>query len=404
MELELSTLQSHLPRHEDTLEEESKLCLRQYDLLVKKDYLAKVQLKKEIAESNEMLSMLMPSFVVERLTNFEISKNFVADDAGEVAILFCDLCYFDELIKECQDSIVDILDQLFRAFDATCRVMGVQKIETVGKTYMACAGLKFVEKNLSTDVRNLSSVKRVLMAAQEMQNIVNDFMYQPGKSLKIKIGIHYGTCIFGVLGYHKPQFSLIGDTINTTSRHCTTGDPGCIVLSESAWNRIKKFSKTKVETRSVDMKGKGSVQTYVVVPEEKRKRKKNIGTIQLEDFKRSANRSGTLPIGNDNKKPVPLHMKSIKNIKLIDKLQDNQNYNQSRYPSEDLPRDEEIDLEVEIDNGNHENELQSANANYGNNATNANNSNKLGRKISTLSETYRFNSSFLSEDLEVRTF
>ena len=47
--------------------------------------------------------MLMPEFVVERLNNFEISKNFVADDAGEIALLFCDVCYFDDIIKEYQD-------------------------------------------------------------------------------------------------------------------------------------------------------------------------------------------------------------------------------------------------------------------------------------------------------------
>jgi class 3 adenylate cyclase len=221
------------------------LLKKKFDLLVKYDYLAKSKLQSELNESNEMLSMLMPWFVIERLNNFEISKNFVADDAGEVAIIFCDICYFDEIIKECQDKVVDLLDETFRHFDQTCRKYGVQKIETVGKTYMGCAGLKLIENSISPELRNQSPCLRVLEVALEMQELTNGFMYAPNKPIQIKIGIHYGTCIFGVLGYHKPQFSLIGDTINTTSRHCTTGESGQVIMSESAWSEIRKLNTDK---------------------------------------------------------------------------------------------------------------------------------------------------------------
>ena len=84
---------------------------------MKYDYLAKARLHNEMAESNDMLSLLMPWFVIERLNNFEISRNFVADDAGEVAILFCDICQFDEVVKEYQGKVIDILDEVFRFFD-----------------------------------------------------------------------------------------------------------------------------------------------------------------------------------------------------------------------------------------------------------------------------------------------
>ena len=221
------------------------LMKKKFDLLLKYDYLAKSKMQASLSENKETLSMLMPWFVVERLTNFEISKNFLADDAGEVAILFCDICYFDEIIKECQDKVVDLLDEAFRHFDQTCKKLGVQKIETVGKTYMACAGLKMIEQTLSKDLKKKLPTLRVLEAATEMQQLTSGFMYAPGKPIQIKIGIHYGNCIFGVLGYHKPQFSLIGDTINTTSRHCTTGESGQIVLSDSAWNEIKSVGSTK---------------------------------------------------------------------------------------------------------------------------------------------------------------
>jgi class 3 adenylate cyclase len=245
------------------------------------------KLQTDLTESNEMLSMLMPWFVIERLNNFEISKNFVADDAGEIAILFCDIFYFDEVIKECQDKVVDLIDEIFRHFDQTCRQHGVQKIETVGKTYMACSGLKLTEALLTPEQRSQSATERALLAAEEMMELASGFTYAPGKSLQLKIGIHYGTCIFGVLGYHKPQFSLIGDTINTTSRHCTCGDPGNITLSEQAWAEVKKLNKYSATLKYLDMKGKGKNQPVYVISNEpevsvekkKRRKRKFAGTV-----------------------------------------------------------------------------------------------------------------------------
>jgi class 3 adenylate cyclase len=233
-------------------------------LILKYEFLAKSKLQTDLSESNEMLSMLMPWFVIERLNNFEISKNFVADDAGHIAILFCDIYYFDEVIKECQDKVVDLIDEIFRHFDQTCRQHGVQKIETVGKTYMACSGLKLTEAHLTPEQRSQSATERALLAAEEMMELASGFTYAPGKSLQLKIGIHYGTCIFGVLGYHKPQFSLIGDTINTTSRHCTCGDTGNITLSEQAWAEVKKLDKYSATLKNLDMKGKGKSPAYVL--------------------------------------------------------------------------------------------------------------------------------------------
>ena len=121
-------------------------------------------------------------------------------------------------MNQCSKSVIQILDDIFRYFDFLCKQHGIQKIETVGKTYMACGGLKFLEEKLSKDEKNSTPTKRMLDLAIEMMSYIENFTYDAGKKLDLKIGIHYGNCIFGVLGYHKPQFSLIGDTVNTTSR------------------------------------------------------------------------------------------------------------------------------------------------------------------------------------------
>lgn len=79
----------------------------------------------------------------------------------------------------------------------------------------------------------------------DMQNFINDYNYKAGKNLEIKIGIHHGNCIFGLIGYHKPQFSLIGDTVNKTSRHCTTGNNRDIVISKEAYDTLENPNQYK---------------------------------------------------------------------------------------------------------------------------------------------------------------
>lgn len=101
-----------------------------------------------------------------------MAEDFVADDAGDVTILFCDIVDFDDVIRECQNQIVEILDELFRAYDLLCKKHGVQKIETVGKTYMACAGLKFVESDYPLEIRRISAAKRVLDMSKDMMRFV----------------------------------------------------------------------------------------------------------------------------------------------------------------------------------------------------------------------------------------
>jgi class 3 adenylate cyclase len=247
-----------------------------HDRLVKLEFISQDRLRNDMNTSKEKLVLLMPKFVLERINYLEMSKNFVADDAGHVTILFCDICDFDGVIKELQDNVIQLLDDVFRTFDSLCKELGIQKIETVGKTYMACGGLKFIEAGLEPALAKKSPAVRTVQLAKSMMKFIDDYTYKAGKRLEIKIGVHYGQCIFGVLGYHKPQFSLIGDTINTTSRHCTTGKNGNIVLSEACWNEVKTSKVVNVIPNKVFMKGKGEseITVYIVSKHQKSSKKK----------------------------------------------------------------------------------------------------------------------------------
>jgi hypothetical protein len=133
---------------------------------------------------------------------------------------------------------------------------------------MACGGLTFVEKELSNRY-NKNYVQRVVDLAQDMMKFIHSTTFTYGIKLNLKIGVHLGPCIYGVIGYHKPQFSLIGDTVNTTSRHCTTGDSGTIVLSQAAKAHITTEGISNFKTALVPMKGKGMVEVFMIMPPRK---------------------------------------------------------------------------------------------------------------------------------------
>lgn len=126
---------------------------------------------------------------------------------------------------------------------------------------MACAGLKSCDQNKNFI---FNETKRGVDLAFDMMDYVKNLRWgKEGNIFKIKIGIHYGPVIAGVIGYHKPQFSLIGDTVNTTSRVCSTGLSEKIIISEPAWERVKNYPELAFELRQVFAKGKGQINTFI---------------------------------------------------------------------------------------------------------------------------------------------
>ena len=132
-----------------------------------------------------------------------------------------------------------------------------------------------------------------------MRKFIQPLTYgRDGRKILLKIGIHYGPVIAGVIGHHKPQFSLIGDTVNTTSRLCSTGRDGKIILSEKAYYQVKDYEKLVFFDRKVDAKGKGELLTYEVKQMRKivrkspkmKKNAKNSKKSPLKDLKQSLDR------------------------------------------------------------------------------------------------------------------
>lgn len=238
--------------------------IRKKITLNKKIFLMKSRLKHKKNYNNELLTFLMPKFVLNKIS-YDVSEVNMADDAGYVIVIFADICNFDTLIKNYGNDIVGKLDSIYKDFDTMCEKYGAQKIETVGKTYMAVCGLEIVEENLSETLKSIEKSKRALDLAVSLTNIISNYKDYNGKPMNLKIGIHSGKLMMGVIGYHKPQFSLIGDTVNTTSRLCSTGVKSHIMMSNEFFQQIKDFEFDKeiiFEKRLTFMKGKGDVPVY----------------------------------------------------------------------------------------------------------------------------------------------
>ena len=128
---------------------------------------------------------------------------------------------------------------------------------------MGCTGIKICELHIPNQVISINKTLRLVNMALEMMRFTKHFITNKGKKLKLKIGIHQGDVIAGVIGDHKPQFSLIGDTVNTTSRVCSTGDCGEITLSEEAMKNLNIWD-FHVKKKTVEAKGKGSINVYQI--------------------------------------------------------------------------------------------------------------------------------------------
>jgi len=200
-----------------------------------------------------------------------------------------------------------------------------KKIETVGKTYMACAGLKSCEIGVAKKILAIHPTRRVLNLALDMEEVIKKTTYGEGIGMRIRIGIHYGRVIAGVIGYHKPQFSLIGDAVNTTSRVCTAKNPGQIRMSDEAYNKMMEgggagrseiYFVPKVE----EMKGKGNVKVHIVARKAQNTSfKKKVGQALLKNkekkvFAVAANPSGEIA-RNVHRNNIFQNIKDVLNLK-----------------------------------------------------------------------------------------
>jgi class 3 adenylate cyclase len=206
-----------------------------------------LRLEKDRADA--LLLNVLPASISSRLL---AGERTIADAYPAVTVLFADIVGFTPLTARLPaDEVVGMLGRLFARFDELVAARGLEKIKTIGDAYMAAAGLPGTSPDPIPAAANL---------ALAMQAAVRD----AGDPWQVRIGLHSGPVVAGVIGTSKFVYDLWGDAVNTASRLETTAPPGRIQVS-AAVARVLGRAYELEPRGAVELKGKGSTETFLLL-------------------------------------------------------------------------------------------------------------------------------------------
>jgi class 3 adenylate cyclase len=203
--------------------------------------------------SERLLLNILPSPIAARLKQGE---QVIADRFPEVTVLFADLVDFTRSSdRSSPERVVQVLDDLFTAFDRLARHHGLEKIKTVGDAYMVAGGLPTPRPDHAQAVADM---------ALALREEAGRHLDPTGQPLAIRIGIDTGPVVAGVIGTTKFSYDLWGDTVNTASRMEATGTPGAIQVTDRTYRRLR--DGYRFERRGpIQVKGKGELVTWFLL-------------------------------------------------------------------------------------------------------------------------------------------
>ena len=215
-------------------------------------------ISKEKDRSNNLLLNILPADIAEEL---KIHGKAEARDFDLVSILFTDFKGFTEQsAKLSAAELVSEINTCFEAFDGICEKYEVEKIKTIGDAYMAAGGLP---------VPTPDSTKNAVLAALEMQAFIGkrkaamDAAGSP--AFEMRVGIHTGPVVAGIVGVKKFQYDIWGDTVNTAARIESNGKVGKVNISQATYELLKDDTDFTFESRGkIEAKGKGEIEMWFV--------------------------------------------------------------------------------------------------------------------------------------------
>jgi adenylate cyclase len=210
-------------------------------------------LRIEKERSEQLLLNILPKAIVARLHGGEA---LIADHLPDVTILFSDLVGFTRLSSELSaGDLVRLLNGLFSEFDRLALGLGIEKIKTIGDAYMLVGGLPEPRADHAHVVADMA------LAMIETVERMNCDLPIP---LQMRIGIHSGDVVAGVIGTHKFAYDIWGDTVNIASRMESHGTANRIQISAATRRHVHERFRLEPHG-TVDIKGKGPMETYFLL-------------------------------------------------------------------------------------------------------------------------------------------
>lgn len=200
-------------------------------------------------QSDDLLNNILPAPIAEKL---KVVSAVIADRYEMATVLFADVVGFTPMTADMDaDELVGLLDDIFTTLDTIAEQIGLEKIKTVGDEYMVAAGVP------QERVDHAHAMAEFALATQHVVG-QRDF---GGHHIELRVGMHSGPVVAGIIGQAKFSYDLWGDTVNTASRLETFGVPGEIHLSRATRDLIA--DRFECEQRGmVALKGKGETETW----------------------------------------------------------------------------------------------------------------------------------------------
>ncbi|NCA10720.1 hypothetical protein EBR56_02740, partial [bacterium] len=207
------------------------------------------ELAHERQRADRLLHAVLPPTIAERLKS---GPQVIADLHAEVTVLFADMVGFTTFTtRHCPREVVDLLDEIFARFDRLALTTGVEKIKTIGDAWMAVAGLPEPRPDHAAAAAGL---------ALDLQSTFAAFADRRGLPLRLRVGMHSGPVVAGVIGRGRPAYDLWGDTVNLASRMESHAEPGGIQVSATT-AALLGDAFVLVDRGPIEVKGIGPVQT-----------------------------------------------------------------------------------------------------------------------------------------------
>jgi adenylate cyclase len=212
-------------------------------------------LEEERARADRLLLNVLPPAVAERLKREP--DRAIADRYEHVTVLFADIVGFTPLSARLSaERTVELLNEIFTAFDAMCDRAGVEKIRTIGDGYMAVAGAPIPRADHGPAMVRVAMEMRDYMASNPVD-----------EPLQVRIGVNSGEVVAGIVGTARFHFDIWGDAVNVAARMESLSEPGRIQIAKETWDLIHDVIPCESRGK-IPVKGKGEMETWFVGSEE----------------------------------------------------------------------------------------------------------------------------------------
>jgi class 3 adenylate cyclase len=207
----------------------------------------------ERQRSERLLLNVLPAPIAARLKQHQ---DVIADAFPDVTVLFADIVDFTQRSQRATPAqIVQVLDELFSAFDQLARRHGLEKIKTIGDAYMVAGGLPNPRPDHAQAIAEMALAMQVEVARRADPS---------GQPLQVRVGIDTGAVVAGVIGRDKFIYDLWGDTVNTASRMESHGVAGCIQVTARTRQRLRDGYRFR-RRGPIQVKGKGEMETWFLL-------------------------------------------------------------------------------------------------------------------------------------------